>query len=188
MKKQVLLLSALWGVLTTVLAQSCPTQIDDLEDDGFEYEATLSALSECEAGKPFSIGTNVSLGGQPYLVVSCYDNGVLAFARIQSNGGSFVRLAETSGIIITSGSISCAYNKMGQPVSLPVELVSFSGKNIEVRNPATGGTEGGNFQVLNLLGQQVLVGKTGQPINVSALPQGSYVFKMGAEQVKFVKQ
>jgi hypothetical protein len=47
----------------------------------------------------------------------------------------------------------------------------------------------GNFQILNLLGQQVLTGKTtAQRIDVSALPQGSYVLKVGAEQVKFVKQ
>lgn len=49
-------------------------------------------------------------------------------------------------------------------------------------------TEGGNFQILNLLGQQVLSGKTTQQLDVSALPQGTYIFKMGAEQVKFVKQ
>jgi hypothetical protein len=290
MKKQLFLISTLCGILTTVLAQTCPTHIVDIEDDGFEYEATLSALSDCDAGKPFSYTTEVSLGGQPYLVVSCYDNGVQAFARIQSNGGSYIRLAETSGITITSGSTSCAYNNMGQPVSLPVELVSFSGKYIppsgglrgateggnlltwvtanEVnnkgfsverkmangewatlgfvksngqaatyqfldKNPLTTSyyrllqidndgkktvsktisiqanwtkdklvaypnpvsnlltvenTEGGNFQIFNLLGQQVLAGKTGQPINVSALPQGTYFLKMGAEQVKFVKQ
>jgi hypothetical protein len=47
----------------------------------------------------------------------------------------------------------------------------------------------GSFQILNLLGQQVLSGKTtAQRIDVSALPQGSYVLKVGAEQVKFVKQ
>ena len=49
-----------------------------------------------------------------------------------------------------------------------------------------------DFQILNLLGQQVLYGKTlpsgTGAIDVSALPQGSYVLKMGAEQVKFVKQ
>ena len=49
-------------------------------------------------------------------------------------------------------------------------------------------TEGANFQILNLLGQQVLTGKTGQRLDVSALPQGTYVLKVGAEQVKFVKQ
>jgi Secretion system C-terminal sorting domain len=49
-------------------------------------------------------------------------------------------------------------------------------------------TEGSLFQVINLLGQQVLTGKTGQRLDVSALPQGSYILKVGAEQAKFIKQ
>ena len=53
-------------------------------------------------------------------------------------------------------------------------------------------TEGGDFQILNLLGQQVMVGKNpplgAGGLDVSALPQGTYVLKVGAEQVKFVKQ
>ena len=49
-------------------------------------------------------------------------------------------------------------------------------------------TEGENFQILNLLGQQVLGGKAAQRIDVSALPKGSYVLKVGSEQVKFVKE
>ncbi|MBL7816219.1 MAG: T9SS type A sorting domain-containing protein, partial [Saprospiraceae bacterium] len=63
------------------------------------------------------------------------------------------------------------------------------------RNEAT---EGSDFQIFNLLGQQVLTGKTpsvskdsfggGRGLDVSALPQGSYVLKMGTEQVKFIKQ
>jgi hypothetical protein len=31
-------------------------------------------------------------------------------------------------------------------------------------------------------------GKAAQRIDVSALPQGSYVLKIGAEQTKFIKQ
>ena len=49
-------------------------------------------------------------------------------------------------------------------------------------------TEGGNFQVFNLLGQQVMNGKSAQRIDVSALPEGTYFLKVGVEQVKFVKQ
>ncbi len=47
---------------------------------------------------------------------------------------------------------------------------------------------GSVFQVINLLGQQVLVGKTTQQLDVSALPQGTYILKVGTEQAKFVKQ
>jgi Secretion system C-terminal sorting domain len=49
-------------------------------------------------------------------------------------------------------------------------------------------TEGSSFQILNLLGQQVLTGKTASQVDVSALPQGSYILKVGAEQAKFLKQ
>jgi hypothetical protein len=48
--------------------------------------------------------------------------------------------------------------------------------------------EVGNFQILNLLGQQVLTGKTAAQVDVSALPQGTYLLKVGAEQAKFLKQ
>ena len=44
------------------------------------------------------------------------------------------------------------------------------------------------FQIHNLLGQQVMNGKTTQRIDVSALPEGTYFLKVGAEQVKFIKQ
>jgi hypothetical protein len=46
----------------------------------------------------------------------------------------------------------------------------------------------GDYQILNLLGQEVLSGKAAQHIDVSVLPQGTYFLKVGAEQVKFVKQ
>ena len=52
-------------------------------------------------------------------------------------------------------------------------------------------TEGGqlrDFSVTNLLGQQVLFGKTTQQLDVSALSQGTYVLKVGSEVAKFVKQ
>lgn len=45
-----------------------------------------------------------------------------------------------------------------------------------------------NYQVFNLYGQQVLQGKISQRVDVSALPQGAYVLRVGAEQAKFVKQ
>lgn len=47
----------------------------------------------------------------------------------------------------------------------------------------------GNYEVINLLGQTVLRGQaTAQTIDVSALPQGNYILKVGSEQVKFFKQ
>ena len=49
-------------------------------------------------------------------------------------------------------------------------------------------TEGGDYQIINLLGQEVMNGKAVQRIDVSALPEGTYFLKVGVEQVKFVKQ
>jgi Secretion system C-terminal sorting domain len=46
----------------------------------------------------------------------------------------------------------------------------------------------GTFEIVNILGQQVITGKAAQRINVSELVQGTYILKVGTEQVKFVKQ
>jgi hypothetical protein len=48
--------------------------------------------------------------------------------------------------------------------------------------------EGADYQVINLLGQQVMNGKATQRLDVSALPKGAYFLRVGTEQVKFVKQ
>jgi Secretion system C-terminal sorting domain len=45
-----------------------------------------------------------------------------------------------------------------------------------------------DYQVINLLGQQVISGKAAQQIDVSALVQGAYLLRVGTEQVRFVKQ
>lgn len=45
-----------------------------------------------------------------------------------------------------------------------------------------------DYQVINLLGQQVMMGKPTKRLDVSALPQGTYMLKVGSEQAKFVKQ
>jgi Secretion system C-terminal sorting domain len=44
------------------------------------------------------------------------------------------------------------------------------------------------FQILNFLGQQILTGKAASQVDVSALPEGTYVLKVGTEVAKFVKQ
>ncbi len=51
-----------------------------------------------------------------------------------------------------------------------------------------GTTEIADYQIFNLLGQQVMNGNTGQRIDVSALLKGTYIVKVGLEQAKFVKQ
>ena len=49
-------------------------------------------------------------------------------------------------------------------------------------------TEGGDYDIYNIVGQQVQSGKTTQRLDVSALAKGTYILKVGAEQAKFVKQ
>ena len=50
-------------------------------------------------------------------------------------------------------------------------------------------TENSRFDIINLLGQHTMSGQTtAQSIDVSTLPQGTYILKIGAQQVKFVKQ
>lgn len=48
--------------------------------------------------------------------------------------------------------------------------------------------ENSTFQVVNLLGQTILAGKITQRLDVSALPQGTYILKVGSEQTKFIKR
>jgi hypothetical protein len=48
-------------------------------------------------------------------------------------------------------------------------------------------TEVADYQVFNLLGQQLLNGQLSQRIDVSALPRGTYILKVGLEQAKFLK-
>ncbi|MBL7813763.1 MAG: T9SS type A sorting domain-containing protein [Saprospiraceae bacterium] len=45
-----------------------------------------------------------------------------------------------------------------------------------------------DFVIVNLLGQEVLRGKTAQRIAVSVLPQGAYLLRVGSEVAKFVKE
>ena len=49
-------------------------------------------------------------------------------------------------------------------------------------------TEGSNFSIYNIIGQEIQRGKIGNSIDVSALPQGIFILKVGTEQAKFVKE
>jgi Secretion system C-terminal sorting domain len=46
----------------------------------------------------------------------------------------------------------------------------------------------GAFEIHNILGQTVISGKAAQRIDVAELVQGTYILKVGTEQVKFIKQ
>ena len=45
----------------------------------------------------------------------------------------------------------------------------------------------GDFHIVNLLGEQVKQGQISPRIDVSGLPNGIYIFKLGITQTKFVK-
>lgn len=83
----------------------------------------------------------------------------------------------------------------GKETLSKVLSASLKGKNVLKAYPSVSTglltletSETGVYQIFNLLGKQVLYGKTMQQIDVSALPQGTYVIKVGLEQAKFVKQ
>ena len=50
------------------------------------------------------------------------------------------------------------------------------------------GDKATTFDVFNVLGQIILRGPLNRPVDVSALPSGTYIVRVGLEQVKFVKQ
>jgi hypothetical protein len=87
-----------------------------------------------------------------------------------------------------------AINRVSTKV-YPNPVSSLLTIEVIARNEAT---EGPSFQIFNLLGQQVLNHATSATssrfqtsttlIDISALPQGTYILKVGAEQAKFVKQ
>jgi hypothetical protein len=83
----------------------------------------------------------------------------------------------------------------GKGLAVYPNLVSSLLNVVYTVTPERDGAQGdkeSSFQILNPLGQQVLTGKTPPSgaggLDVSALPQGTYILKVGAEQAKFLKQ
>ena len=65
-------------------------------------------------------------------------------------------------------------------------LISNGFLNIET-DTKSGNTEGSVFAIYNLLGQQLIKGSVTQQIDISILPKGNYVIKIGTEQAKFMR-
>ena len=65
-------------------------------------------------------------------------------------------------------------------------IVSNGFLNIET-DTKSGNTEGSVFAIYNLLGQQLIKGSVTQQIDISILPKGNYVIKIGTEQAKFMR-
>jgi streptogramin lyase len=97
-----------------------------------------------------------------------------------------LRQIDNDGTETYSKIVSVVQTGKGKGLAVyPNPVSSLLTIEVIARNEAT---EGASFQILNLLGQQVLTGKTAQRIDVSALPQGTYILKVGAEQAKFIKK
>jgi Concanavalin A-like lectin/glucanases superfamily/Secretion system C-terminal sorting domain len=98
-------------------------------------------------------------------------------------GGAYYRLRQidNDGKETLSKVVSVSMKSKGKLAVYPNPVSHHLTLDIE-SNDAT------DYQILNLLGKQVLYGKTMQQIDVSVLPQGAYFLKVGTEQVKFVKQ
>lgn len=98
-----------------------------------------------------------------------------------------LRQIDFDGTEIFSKVVSVSFNK-GKSLKIYPSIVSDGVLNLEMTGKGVA-TEGSSFAIFNVFGQQMQAGKmTHQGIDVAALPQGTYVVKVGSEQGKFVKQ
>jgi hypothetical protein len=139
------------------------------------------------------------------------NNKGFAVERRQAKGDSWQTLSFVNGNnkastyqFMDNAPLSTSYYRLSQidndgkeTLSKVITISSKGNSRLKVYpNPVSNtltveNTEGSDFQILNLLGQQVLTGKTpsgGRGLDVSALPQGTYILKVGTEQAKFIKQ
>jgi hypothetical protein len=102
---------------------------------------------------------------------------------------SYYRLKQVDfdGTATYSKVVSIAQQGKGKGLKVYPTLVSNGTLNFVIAE-ATEGGQLRDFSITNLLGQQVLSGKTTQQIDVRRLSQGTYVLKVGTEVAKFVKQ
>ena len=98
-----------------------------------------------------------------------------------------LRQIDFDGTEFFSKVVSVSFNK-GKSLKIYPNIVSDGILNVEMTGRGAD-TEGSYFTIVNVLGQQMQSGKViGQQVNVSALPQGTYIVKVGTEQAKFIKQ
>ncbi len=120
---------------------------------------------------------------------------VLGFVAAKGKAANydFMDKAPLSGGIINYYRLRQVDNDGAETFSKVVSLSTKSNDKLKTYpNPVSNvlriETESGdNFYIFNLLGQQVITGKTTQQVDVSALPQGTYLLRVGSEQTKFVK-
>ena len=98
-----------------------------------------------------------------------------------------LRQIDFDGTETLSKVVSVSFNK-GKSLKIYPSIVFDGALNLEMTGRGAD-TEGSSFAIVNIFGQQIQAGKmTGQQVDVSALPQGTYIVKVGTEQAKFIKQ
>ena len=97
------------------------------------------------------------------------------------NGVNYYRLRQVDydGLETLSKVVSVS-SKGGKALKVYPTLVSNGFLTVD--------TEGADYAIYNIVGQQVQNGKTTQRLDVSALAKGTYILKVGTEQAKFIKQ
>jgi hypothetical protein len=115
------------------------------------------------------------------------------FVDNQPFATSYYRLRQIDfdGTETYSKVVSVELKGKGKGLKVYPTLVSNGILTVDTDGTSRENREGGqlrDFSVMNLLGQQVLVGKTTTQIDVSSLAKGTYMLKVGSEVAKFVKQ
>ena len=152
----------------------------EVNNKGFEIERHIGGSQQPTGDSWETMGFVAAKGkSATYTFTDDYRLSPVAYYRL--------RQLDNDGKFAYSKVISIAQTSKGKGLSIYPNPVS-SHLTIENTDLSSGTHEGGAFQILNLLGQQVLTGKTAQRLDVSALPQGTYVLKVGTEQAKFIKQ
>lgn len=118
---------------------------------------------------------------------------ILGFVKAQGKEASY-NFTDNTPLSMSYYRLRQIDNDGKETLSTVIFVSTKSNNNLKVYpNPVSNiltieNAESGDFQILNLLGQQVMSGKATQRIDVSALPQGAYFLKVGREQLRFVKQ
>ena len=153
---------------------------NEVNNKGFEIERHIGGSQQPTGDSWETMGFVAAKGkSATYTFTDDYRLSPVAYYRLKQ--------VDNDGKFAYSKVISIVQSSKGKGLTIYPNPVS-SHLTIENTDLSSGTHEGGTFQILNLLGQQVLTGKTAQRLDVSALPQGTYVLKVGTEQAKFIKQ
>jgi hypothetical protein len=140
----------------------------------------------------FGAGFPISLAGTEVAVIRFQiKSGLSPLFRPYDHGsaGTIVYNDDPNTPMLLQTAGSCPIYDVLLPTESPLEsrvLKVFPNPVQSVLNLET--VENQSFQIINLVGQVVLRGKAQSQIDVSMLPIGSYILKVGAAQTPFIKQ